>query len=354
VARITSITLLSILVVVGCKTSDDAVTGKYVRPDAPGIGQPKGEQPAEEDASDERPDRDAREGDAEEERPRTYVAEPEVPDGLTFQETALARTVAKFGKGMAFKPVLEGDQCGPASEIRASATYGAHDDWYTIDDCDRAVSAAHALSYRRAITPFGVLDVSGVAIRHNADDVWTLADVCKAMRDAEEVCPTDYVAKFVLIQSMVGPIVSFVVTTDEVIGGEDPSRRQEGKTLDGRTGRPAEFTAMVTESSILDALKRNTYLRRKLPLSELVNAESIAEIFDLWRTQDFAHFGSYYFVDWSAEENRVAMRLQFLHSFTGDDAELQELEIWVEPKPKFKKAFEAADQKKRGFFWSEE
>lgn len=352
---------LAIVLLAGCRTPAEPTTGKYVRPPTSEIGKRPIEADEKGEDDVEKPEQSEKsEGETEgtekpsEKRPQTYVAKPEVPEGLSFQEQALAKSVARFGKGMAFKPVLEGTRCGAPVEIQASATYGAHDDWYSVVDCDDAVSAAHALSYRRAITPFGTIDVSGVAIRHNGDDVWSLVDVCQQMQQREEVCPSDFVAKRVEIKSIVGPIVSIIVTTES---SEDRSRAtitQSARTLDGRTGQPASLTAMVTEDSILHALKRITSLRMEMPLDEFLAAESLDEVFDLWRTQDFAHFGTYYFADWSAEENRVDMRLLYLPEITEDQNELKELQVWVEPRPKFKGAFEAALTGQRGFYASDE
>lgn len=277
----------------------------------------------------------------------TFVPEPVVPGDLSFQETALARTVRQQQLGLVFSPIVDGG-CGIPAAIRASADPSGAG--YTVESCGRAVDAAHALTNTRIITKLGVLDASTVSLRHDGNPLWTAADDCSALRQNAEACASDFVVRRPMLKSFVGPILSYDMATHRAERGAKPTMRHEGVVIDVRTGQPARFGALIDEDSLLNALKRDSMMRRATDPVALDAAKTLDEVWGLWRTQDFAEFGGYYFAEWDPTSGQVMMRLLYLAVAAPDDENaLQEIAVWVRPKAQWRAAFEDAAQGTSGF-----
>jgi hypothetical protein len=273
-----------------------------------------------------------------------FIAKPGLPEEMSFQETALARTVEQQRRGLVFAPIVAGD-CSVPTAIRATADEGAG---YTIDSCKRAVDAAHALTFERRESKLGVIDISDVAIRHNGVDVWSVFGDCVAMRQQETACKSDYVARRLTVFSFVGPVLSYSTRTSQASAGAPPHHGESAHVVDVRTGRTAKFDALIDKSSILNALKRDSYMRRMLSPVELDASKTLDDVWELWGTTTFSEFGSYYFAEWDGETGQVALRIQYREDDAADT--LKELGIWVMPKRTWRAAFEEAASSASGFF----
>ena len=278
--------------------------------------------------------------------PDTFVAEPELPADMSFDEMALSRTVQVKRTPLVFAPVVK-DGCGIPEAIHASSDGGPG---FTVDSCSRVIQAAHARTYERTLTKLGVIDASVVEIRHDGQVLWSVAPLCVELRQDDAACGTDFVAKLPKTYSFVGPLLSYTVTTSEARAGGPASANIAGHVMDVRTGRPAKFGAMIDEDSLIDGLKRDSFMRRAVNPVELDKAKTLNDIWKLWRTQDFAFFGAYYFADWDADNGLAAMRIWYLEDNTGDQPnKLKELGVWVRPKRSWRAAFEDAAAKKSGY-----
>lgn len=282
----------------------------------------------------------------ERKEPETFIAEPKLPADMSFQETALARTVEQTRSSLTFAPILDGG-CGIPAAIRASAGQGSG---YTVDSCQRIVAAAHAMTYQRTITRLGVIDISVVEIRHDGQSLWSVAGDCTALRQQDTACASDFIVRRPTAMSFVGPVFSYHVEMAVAEAGSPPDSDQEGFVIDVRTGVAAKFDALIDHDSLLNGLKRDSSMRRAVNPTELDAAKKVDEIWKLWRTQDFADFGGYYFADWDAENGLVAMRIWYMEDSAGREPNrLKELEVWVQPKAQWRSAFEDAATETSGF-----
>lgn len=279
--------------------------------------------------------------------PSTYVAEPTVPDGLGFGEQALIRTAQRVRGGISFGPMLEGNSCGSAVGVQGFA--GAYSTPYQIDDCKAVIAGAHALTHERIVAKLGVVDVSPVALLHNGDFVWTAIDTCEATALMENACPTDFTARRVTAMSFVGPELSYHVATRASAGGADPTTDSEAHVIDVRTKLPTRPYQLLDPDSLLNELKRNLTLRKAVNPTALDAATTLDEIWSLWGTASFAHFGAYYYAGWNGDAGVVDLRIWFLE-LRDDVNELQELRVWVRPKRQWRHAFEDAASDASGFF----
>ncbi len=277
----------------------------------------------------------------------TFVAKPELPPNMSFQEMALARTAQQVRMGLIFAPILDAG-CGIPAAIRATAD--VHGAGYTVDSCSLAVDAIHALTYQRTITKVGVLDISPVSIRHDGEPIWSAATDCTALRQQDNACGSDFITRRPTAMSFVGPLLSYHLATNSAVAGGTANRDNQGVALDVRTGLPAKFGALIDDDSLLNGLKRDLTMRRSVNPTALDAAKTVAAVWKLWRTEDFAFFGGYYFGAWDAENGLVAMHIWYLE----DDAAmsenvLKELVVAVMPKAQWKSAFEDAASESSGF-----
>lgn len=277
----------------------------------------------------------------------TFVAEPKQPEDMSFQEMALARTIEQTRTPLTLAPVLAGDACGFPKAIHASASEGSG---FTVDSCSRVIAAAHAKTYTRVTSRVGVIDASLVELRHDGQPLWSIEEACIELRQDDSACKTDFITKVPYVASFVGPVLSYKIHTAQARSGGPPSSEFTGYVTDVRTGQPAKFDALIDEDSLIDGLKRDSFMRRAVNPVELDKAKTIDEIWKLWRTQDFGYFGGYYFAEWDADNGLVAMRIWFRPDTAGNDPnDLKELGIWVRPKRTWRAAFEDAAAGKSGF-----
>ena len=279
----------------------------------------------------------------------TFVPEPEFEVTASRDERALAHAVKTHNVGFKFSPLRNDGKCGPPDYVRAVADPAAKS-IHVVEACVRAVDVAHSLAFDRYKTRLGVLDVSSVAIRHDGQRLWTAAQDCIELRQSENACPGDFVLRTPSVRSFVGPLLSYEINTQSKVAGRGVAKSSIGMVVDVRTGMSASFGSLVQKDSLLNALKRSLPLRRAVDPAQLDSAMSVDAVFDLWRTQDFAQFGGYYFAEWDPKTAMVSMRLWYLEESTrkGDNS-LKELEIWVAPKPRWRSAFEDAAAKSSGF-----
>lgn len=216
----------------------------------------------------------------------------------------------------------------------------------------------HAATQERWQNEFGSFGLSVFAFTHNFRTLWSfdcdLAGYAATSCDEYRSYTTPSYKSYCLRPlSAVGPVVSFAKAyTTYGAGGNRPSHGVVDWTFDVRDGEAASFDALVTPGSLLNALKEDPYLTRTLG-EKLQDAQTVDAVFELWGTDDFARFGTYYFHRWSPERKEVAMRISFLERTSGlNPNELRELGIWVTPKAEFVSHFERAAAGE-GFFAEE-
>lgn len=288
-----------------------------------------------------------------EEKAQAALAEREsrLPQGLTESELAWARLMARSrGLGAAFAGGGKLDEaCGAPEFVRATNDY-ENGKWHPIEDCGRAVKAAHVLGSEEHETAWGPVEISSVMVTTEDAELWSLSKQCEQF--AEAACASDYISAYGNVASFVGPILSFSFQWDAAMKGAPAAHGQQAGTFDVRTGSPAELDSIVTTESVVAALKADEYLQSELKKSKkkLDAATTPKEIFALWGTDKFALFGPYYFHHWSTQRGKASLRLQFLKKASNDTKTLNEIELWVDPRPEFQEAFANAAEKKAGFF----
>lgn len=347
------------LVLAGCKTAapppdkpsfedDQVIVTDGDKPDTDTDPGPNTDRPEPEPEPDPDPEPEPEPEPAKPPRKKkteSFVAEPTLPDDMSYDEMALSRTVQVKRTPLVFAPAVEG--CGIPEAIKASSGDGPG---FAVDSCSRVIAAAHARTYKRTMSKLGVIDASVVEIRHDGQILWSTAPICIELRQDEKACKTDFISKLPKTYSFVGPVLSHTVETAQARGGGPASSNITGYVVDVRTGQPAKFAALIDEDSLIDGLKQDSFMRRTLNPVELDKAKTLDEIWKLWRTQDFAFFGAYYFGQWDADNGLAAMRIWYLEDNVGEEPiKLKELEIWVRPKRTWRAAFEDAASGASGF-----
>lgn len=179
------------------------------------------------------------------------------------------------------------------------------------------------------------LAISPTAIRHDDETI--------LIRDCTERFHCEYEAagQKVLLDSLIGPILSYRIVDHSVPCGSAPFATPGYHTLDLRDGEPPPLDALVETDSLRKALLEDSLVREHVPEQKRRNADSLQDLLELPYLKQLQSYGFY---DWNPDTGEVAMRI-WLSTYTGKwTGSHPFVGIWVEPKPKFREYFEATDQ----------
>lgn len=184
------------------------------------------------------------------------------------------------------------------------------------------------------------MELSSVTIRHRGEPIITYPCVSSD----QLTCLGDNWEWSYRLDSVIGPVVSLRTHSFSQAAGGRGTRSVRGQSIDLRDGEQAALTAVVTEASLLEALKEASELRSILGTEELAAAESVTAIEELIDDRsEIQKFGQYSFYEWAPKRNQVAMRVWYHEPSAGvGNAFIQSLDLWVTPDDDYRHYFEAA------------
>jgi len=128
--------------------------------------------------------------------------------------------------------------------------------------------------------------------------LFNLADDCQELLEKDGSCHGDGIWLDWSVLSLVGPILSLGVHRSEARGGGPMYHRERWNTLDLRTNRPAELSALIPESALVSAFAHAPALLRSLlpeAQARLARAQTLEEIWSIWAPPGRDEFGAYAF-----------------------------------------------------------
>lgn len=199
---------------------------------------------------------------------------------------------------------------------------------------DRTAQPVDSAAFRVDVSPFGASS--------GGRNLFSLAEACDDLLADGSAQRSDRITARLQLHSSVGPIVTLVETRSESRGGGPSYEGDRWLTFDVRVGTPAPLTALISEASLVEALKSDPYLRANLPTENFealraskTEAQAIeAAAPDLFITRAYAFVAD-------RSKGKVAMRVAFRDYANGlDPNRVRTLGLWVEPTAEAKAWFD--------------
>ena len=161
----------------------------------------------------------------------------------------------------------------------------------------------------------------------------------------------DFIGGSTRALSLVGPILSYSRETAEADAGVPPYHHQNWVSVDLRTMQTAKIDAIIESESVLDALKNDSFLRRRGDLSEKLSSADTLDAALAVLEKEFDAVGGYAFNYYNPSTNLVALRFGFRLDTAGSSKNrMSQLGLWVEPKSEWVAAFQTAREAPEGGF----